>query len=254
MKTIEFISAQNVKIEYELANTGQRVAAALIDGIALLVLSIILNYTQLAFFSRADAGTLSVVNLVIRLPWVIYFPLVEYFTNGQSLGKYVLGIRVVSLDGDTPGFKEIFARWAFRGDFVLISLDGTAFLWLGFGILGAFYSFISEKNQRLSDVMAKTVVIKKNASKFYTLKNVLSIKNQENYEPTYPQVIQFTDEDMMLIKLSLNRLQKYKNDEVRDFVKELAHKSAELLNLPETPPKKVQFLKTLLQDYVVLTR
>jgi type III secretory pathway lipoprotein EscJ len=35
---------------------------------------------------------------------------------------------------------------------------------------------------------------------------------------------------------------------------DLAAKAAELLNLEEVPKKKLTFLKTLLQDYIVLTR
>jgi len=37
MKSIEFESAQNVKVEYELASVFQRAAAALIDLVAFIV-------------------------------------------------------------------------------------------------------------------------------------------------------------------------------------------------------------------------
>ena len=81
-----------------------------------------------------------------------------------------------------------------------------------------------------------------------------SIKNQENYTPEYPSVVRFTDEDMLLIKNSIQRVRKYPNPETKKFARELADESAKLIGLSETPNKRMKFLQTLLQDYVVLTR
>ena len=43
MKTIEFESAQNVKIEYELASVGVRAAAAMIDFLMFVIYFIIVG-------------------------------------------------------------------------------------------------------------------------------------------------------------------------------------------------------------------
>ena len=98
------------------------------------------------------------------------------------------------------------------------------------------------------------MVIKLKTAGQYSLKDVLSIKSQENYEPVYPKVIQFTDEDMLLIKTTIQRVRKYPNKATKNFAIDLANRSAELLGLEETPSKRMEFLKTLLQDYIVLTR
>ena len=63
-----------------------------------------------------------------------------------------------------------------------------------------------------------------------------------------------TDEDMILIKNAINRVKRYPNDAHKDLVRELAKRAADELNLDEVPKKKLTFLKTLLQDYIVLTR
>ena len=102
--------------------------------------------------------------------------------------------------------------------------------------------------------MANTVVIKNKSSVNYTLGDVLSIKSMENHTPTYPQVTRFTDEDMLLIKNTIQRVHQYPNPETKKFAVELADETARLLGLQETPPKRMEFLQTLLQDYVVLTR
>jgi hypothetical protein len=122
------------------------------------------------------------------------------------------------------------------------------------GLIGFIYASVSEKSQRMGDVMAGTIVIKDKSSVRYSLKDVLAIKNQENYTPEYPNVVRFTDEDMLLIKNTIQRVRKYPNPETKKFAIELANESARLIGLEKTPEKRLKFLQTLLQDYVVLTR
>ena len=131
MKTIEFVSAQNVKIEYELASVGQRAAAALIDFLTFVVYFIILGMV----FGRSivwttSPGTIEFLFLILlKTPFILYHPVVEYLTQGQSLGKYILGIRVVTLSGERPGLREVFTRWLFKGDFIWISADFLVLFW-----------------------------------------------------------------------------------------------------------------------------
>lgn len=256
MKSIEFISAQNVKIEYELASTAQRVGATFIDlvafGIYFMTLTGILGISN--FFLSEKGSDLFLGLLIIKIPFIFYNPLCEYLTNGQSLGKYIVGIRAVTTNGERLGLREVFTRWIFKGDFIWISLDYMILFWLGIGILGVFFSSISERNQRVGDLMAGTVVIKNKSSVSYHLSDVLGIKNQEAYTPTYPNVVKLTDEDMLLIKTTIQRVRKYPTDTVKDFARELADETARLIGLSETPNKRLEFLQTILQDYVVLTR
>lgn len=255
MNTIEFESAQHVKVEYELATTFQRTAAALIDLSTFIIYFVIVSMVMDLSSAFSDFGSeLFVTLLIIKLPWIFYNPFIEFITHGQSLGKYLLGIRVTALSGERPGLKEVFTRWLFKGDFLWISADLFVLLWLGFGLLGIIFSATAERRQRLGDVMANTVVIKNKSSVVYSLKDILSIKNQVNHIPTYIQVTRFTDEDMLLIKNTIQRVQRFPNEETKKFAIELADETAHLLGLEETPTKRMEFLQTLLQDYVVLTR
>jgi uncharacterized RDD family membrane protein YckC len=255
MKTIEFESAQHVKVEYELATTIQRASAALLDMLVFVVYFTIMSMILgLSRFNASFGTSLFVTLLIVKIPWIFYNPFIEFVTQGQSLGKYIVGIRVVKMNGERPGLKEVFTRWIFKGDFVWISADIFVLFWFGLGILGIIFSATAEKRQRMGDVMANTVVIKKKSSAVYTLKDILSIKSMENHEPTYPHVTRLTDEDMLLIKNTIQRVQKYPNAETKKFAIELADESARLIGLSETPEKRMEFLQTLLQDYVVLTR
>ena len=256
MKAIEFESAQNVKIEYEFASVAQRTAAAMIDFFAFAIYFLICGMAiGFSGFYEPDYGSFLFIQLLlIKIPWIFYNPTIEYLTQGQSLGKYILGIRVVTVSGERPGLREVFTRWIFKGDFLWISADFFLLFWFGIGILGIIYAGTSDRKQRMGDVMANTIVIKNKSSIRYTLKDVLSIKSQENYTPVYNDVVRFTDEDMLLIKNTIQRVRANPNPETKQFAIDLANKSAELMGLEETPKKRLQFLQTLLQDYVVLTR
>jgi uncharacterized RDD family membrane protein YckC len=255
MQTVEFESAQYVNVQFELASPIQRVAAFMIDFVT-FILYMFFMYLILGLSSLfAESNTyLFLTLLLIKLPWIFYHPLCEYLFNGQSLGKYILGIRVVKLDGERIGFREIFTRWVFKGDFIWISADYLFLFWFGFGILGFIFASTSKQNQRIGDLMAGVLIIKKKASVQYQLSDVLSIKSHDNYTPIYPNVIRFTDEDMLLIKTIVNRVQVYPNESTKQLAIDIANKTASLIGLDETPPKKLEFLKTVLQDYVVLTR
>ena len=224
MKTIDFTTAQHVKIEYEIASTLQRVVASIIDVFAFFLYFLIVGMAIDQSMFQSGIGTQKVVVLMLlRIPWLLYSHFIEYVTRG---------------------FSEYFTRWVFR----------VVDIWFGFGFLAVLFSSTSQRGQRLGDTMANTVLIRKNNTNSYSLKNVLSIKSKENHQPTYHQVTRFTDEDMILIKNTLQRLNHSPSEETKKFAIELAHETARQINLPETPEKKVQFLRTVLLDYVVLTR
>lgn len=255
MKTIEFDSAQHVKIEYELASGLQRLVAALIDFVAFtiyeLLVALIFDVTTIF----ADFGSqLFLFLLLLKLPWILYGPICEYFFEGKTLGKYALGIKVVTLSGERPGIKESCIRWLFKGDFLWITADFFVLFWFGLGFMGLFFLSVGKLNQRIGDIVAGTVLIKNRPTVSYKLADILSIQKNYEHEPTYPQVVRFTDEEMLLIKNTLQRVKKYPNDETKRFAIDLANKAAELIGLDESPSKRMEFLQTLLLDYVALTR
>ena len=59
---------------------------------------------------------------------------------------------------------------------------------------------------------------------------------------------------MILIKNALTRVKKYPNESHKQFIIDLSTKVAKELNLNDQPQKKLTFLNTVLQDYIVLTR
>lgn len=246
MKTVQFTTSQFVPIEYELASPGIRVLSSLIDLFFLVIFFALASYflSANAFDFDADSFSLFTVFL-IRLPWFLYSPIMEYLTNGRSLGKLILGIRVVKSNGEAAGLREYFTRWIFR----------IVDIWIGgFGFLAVIVASTTDKKQRIGDIMADTVVVKLKNSQRYELNYLLQLKNSENHQVTYPAVIRFSDEDLLLIKNSLIRYKKEPSENNKMLLLNLADETARLLNLTEIPAKKLEFLRVVLQDYIVLTR
>jgi uncharacterized RDD family membrane protein YckC len=246
MKTIQFTTSQFVPIEYELASPAIRVLASLLDLFFLVIYFALASYFMASNAFDFDTDSFTVFSVfLIRLPWFLYSPVMEYLTNGRSLGKLILGIRVVKSNGESAGLREYFTRWIFR----------VVDIWIGgFGFLAVIVASTGEKKQRIGDIMADTVVVKMRNSQRFDLSYLLQLKSSENHEVSYPNVTRFSDEDLLLIKNALIRYKKEASENNKQLVIDLANETAKQLELPETPPKKIEFLKTVLQDYIVLTR
>lgn len=197
MKTISIKTAQNVQITFELAALGQRISAYVIDLVILLIYFLLIQgivsnllFDRLRFTEEFDYR--QIIIFIISLPGIFYSPLTEYITKGQTLGKRILGIRVIKVNGDNASLNEYLIRWLFKGLAVfLLPLEAVTVL-------------VSKRSQRLADIMANTVVVKLQPTYDYTLHQVLKLNADKN-EIEYPEVEQFTDEDMMFIKKVIQR-------------------------------------------------
>lgn len=255
MAKINFTSAQHVEIEYEIASVLQRIMAYAIDTIILSVyLFIVSMAVQFDNFFTSFGTWLFFMLLLAKLPWILYQPVMEYLTGGQTIGKMALGIRVVRLNGERVGWREVMIRWLLRGDFLWISTSYFIFLIPFWNVFDAFIVALSNRQQRIGDSLAGTIVIKNKSSQYYQLKDVLKIKSNENYSPTYANVVYFTDEDMIYIKNCIQHRKRYKGPEIEALLEKLADETARLLGLQEVPKERLKFLETVLNDYVVLTR
>ncbi len=255
MSTVNFESSQYVSVEFSLASSGQRLLAAMIDmAVFFVYFLVIIAFLGESMIFRANSFSEIFWLFIVKLPWIFYNPICEYFMNGQTLGKYIVGVRIVTINGDRPKLKEVFTRWIFKGDFLWISANFLIFVWFGMGVVAIAVIGLTSNRQRLADVLSNTIAIKTKQRNFYTLKDVLTIKNSANHEIKYPQVVRFTDEDMMLIKNTIIRLRKYPTPETIKFGKELCAETTRLMGIEPIEKQRLEFLENVLQDYVVLTR
>lgn len=246
MKSIEITTSNNVVIQYELASVMQRFLAFFIDTIIVFIYYwIVMLFIKIFFINSWDWETAMILVYILAIPVTLFYHLTnEVFFGGQSIGKRLMKIKVVNLSGEPPSINNCFLRWTYRLIDVGFSL----------GSLAAIFISASEKSQRLGDVAANTVVISLNPSQTYSLKDILTIASKGSHEPTYSQVTMLTDDDMLLIKNAVDRYKMYPNEEHKKFILDLTANVMKRLNISESPKNKLDFLHTLLKDYIVLTR
>lgn len=251
MKHVDILTSNNVTIQYELASVGQRFVALLLDMLIVFLYAVIINWIITALFWRAFTSyddsfqMIEIVIYLLYMPVIMFYNLIsEIFFNGQTIGKRVMQIKVVKVSGEPPSIGDYFIRWSYRLIDIIISAGSVA----------AIFVSSSEKSQRLGDMAANTTVIRLNPNTKYSIRDILKISKTSNYEPVYSQVTQLSDEDMLLIKNAIDRVKKYPNEANKKFILKLVKTVADKLVIDEIPQNKIKFLRTLLKDYIVLTR
>lgn len=246
-KFIEINTTQNVTIEYELAKLRERGLAWLLDIAIVLVGYFVFFQLLRAILGdfMEETGWAMLVVLFPVLAYFLYNILFEIWNIGQTPGKMALSIKVVRLDGKDPEWSDVVLR-------AVMHLVDSLF---SFSVIGAMLIKTTGKSQRLGDMAANTTVIKIQASQYqFRLQDILSISTLENYKPVYPQVRRLSERDMIFIKNVLSRMQRYPNQAHEEVVEDLVTHLMPILEIRQRPLQRVDFLKTLLKDYIVLTR
>ena len=215
----------------------------MIDIVIIAAVHILLSFTSVFLF---DAGELlnTIISYFGLLAFFFYTLCMEIFNNGQTLGKVAAGIKVLKADGSEPSLSDFLIRVLFHMiDFLL-----------SFGVLGAIFITTSDKKQRLGDRAANTVVVKLNVVNMFNLKDILNISTLEDYDPVYPDIKNVKEGDMLVIKNALLRHRNNPSSNNTSMINKLALKMIKLLDLKDKPKNSAQFLKTLIKDYIVLTR
>ncbi len=244
-KTIEIRTTQNVTIEYELAGLRERALAWMLDtaiiviGYYLMVILIMLVFGMVGNWWGVFLGMLGF------LAYFLYNILFEILKRGQSPGKMALGIKIVRLDGKDPEWSDVTLR-------ALLQLVDAIF---SLGLIGGLLIKTTAKAQRLGDMAANTTAIKLQSSNYsFRLADILSISSLQNYTPVYPQVRNLSERDMIFVKNTLTRLSTYHNQAHEELMEDLVTRLMPLIGVEQRPLNRVEFLKTLLKDYIVLTR
>ncbi len=240
MSQIAINSSQNVNINFNIANIGERIAAFMIDMAIKSAYYIVIYLLFFRVFNlgivldKMDNWSAAAVMIVITFPIQIYTLVCESMMEGQTFGKKLLQIKVVKIDGYQASFGDYLIRWFFR----LIDM--------GIIFIGFFSMVISRNNQRLGGIASGTAVI--------SLKNKINISHtilenlKEDYVPTFPQVIALSDNDVRIIKENFLKAQKV-NDQV--IIRKLGDKIKQILKLEidKTRMTERQFIDTVIKDY-----
>jgi uncharacterized RDD family membrane protein YckC len=240
METVRVNTSQHVDIDYPVAGLGERVGARLIDGaLFLMVFFIFAMFSSLSGIFNANGITMIIIISVYGLGYVFYDLLCEILWNGQSVGKRLLKIKVISLDGAQPSMGQYFMRWVFR--IVDFSLTGS--------LCGLICVAVSDKKQRVGDMVAGTTLIKTVPRTRFN--HIAFHPPSEEYVPVFENVNLLTDRDIELIHEVLNTYYKTFN---ASLIYQMATKVSDLLSA--TKPEgmnELDFLKTVVMDYNQIT-
>ena len=240
MEFVKVNTSQHIDIDYPVAGLGERLGAYFID--LALFIAIFLVYLLIMAWTGLIAQS-EVFNLVMTVIYLVgygfYDLLCEVFMNGQSIGKRLLKIKVISLDGAQPSIGQYFIRWIFR----LVDIGLTS------GIAALVSVAITDNKQRIGDLVAGTTVIK--TSPYTKLQNVAFHPVNEDYVPTFESANLLSDRDIELIHEVLMTYYKTYNIQL---IYQMANKV--LQHIQAVVPQgmnELDFLNTVITDYNHIT-
>lgn len=246
MDTIQVNTSQHVTIDYPVAGLGERIAARLID----LGLFVVLYFLVLIVFAVTGlslglsegpyAITLTVLIILIVAGYVFYDLLFEIFMNGQSIGKRLMKIKVISLDGGQASMGQYLIRWLFRLVDFGLSMQVGALICIA----------VTDKKQRIGDIVAGTILIK-TVPRTRHEHIAFHPPAEQDYTPLFPNVHQLNDRNIELIHEVLATFYQTHNYQLIDAT---AARIAEILSigLPQGM-NGLTFLQTVVKDYNYIT-
>lgn len=245
MSELSISTTQNVVINFKAASVGERMLASLLDLLIKVAYIIVIGYVFFYLLGigdlldRVDMWSRMSIILFFFFPVVIYSVTLESIFEGQTIGKKLIKIKVVKIDGYQAGFGDYLIRWLFR--IIENNLMG--------GLIGLIAMLVSTKVQRMGDMAAGTAII--------TLKNNISIDHTileeigDAYVPIYPLVIKLSDNDMRIIKETFQIAEK-KGD--AETIGKLSKKVESVTGIKNQSGNEIDFIKTILKDYNFYTR
>lgn len=258
MPLIQIETPFNIDLEFEISEAYKRLFAYVIDFTILLLFFISMKYFYYGGFNLTGIESVrshvGLDILTISIPMLLYSLVCEVMMHGQTIGKRILHIRVISLDGGEPTLSQYTVRWMFKVfewpfffGYTFFSLQNIfAYVIItGFwGVVVLIFIAVSKKNQRLGDLAANTVVVN-TQSPFSVNDTVFMDINETNYVVTFPEVLKLSDRDINTIKNVVNLYHKEYNTQTCD---RLSLKVQEVLQI-HSNMYSINFLETLLADY-----
>ncbi|MEX1224304.1 MAG: RDD family protein, partial [Pirellulales bacterium] len=186
--TYQVVTPENIGFEYRIAGPFRRLPAYLFD---FLIRAVVIFVLTVAALIAGVAGWLSslgwATGLLIMVALVLVFVfsffyggLFEAYWNGQTPGKRLMGIRVVSVDGSPITGLQAVLRNLLR----FVDAFPLAPITLLFGLtdahyvlvmtyqVGLFSAMLSPRYQRVGDVVSGTLVIVEERAAVYGVARV----------------------------------------------------------------------------------
>jgi uncharacterized RDD family membrane protein YckC len=179
---IEIVTPENIAFHYLLAGPFRRLPAYLIDC-AICIIFLVAALVVVGLWSAWDGVGGLALGMWLVLAFVVswfYFGLFEALWNGQTPGKRLMGLRVLSVDGQPINAMQAVMRNVLRGVDAMPIVGPSAELGIPFYMVALVAMSASRRFQRLGDLACGTIVVVERRS---ALRGVAPIQ--------HPDVVQF---------------------------------------------------------------
>lgn len=158
----------DAEMELDLASPWQRIGARILDVLPFAAIGILAAILLPLMRDSHGGGATMLVTIIAVGAFIglLIYNLVIMSRDGQSIGKKILDIRVITEDGDNPGFVKycLVREFAYNVIFFLIGMISKTLgdlLTVIASIACLVMLFMESRNrQTLQDLLAKTLVIK----------------------------------------------------------------------------------------------
>jgi uncharacterized RDD family membrane protein YckC len=258
MAVIKVPTSFNIDVEFEIPEFYRRLISLLIDVL------IEFFYYKILIKIDEDYFNIDPIGFLVVLPILFYHLAFEITMNGQSVGKKIMGIKVVDENGGRASISQFIIRWLLRVSdvwvvsLVLLLASGSVFgrdLESTLIIIGAF-AFLttdivlvvsSKKGQRIGDMLAHTILIRTNART--SIEETVFQEVADTYIPSFPQIMQLSDKDINAIKSILETARKKGDFNMAATASEKIKAHLKI----DTAMSPFDFLEVLLKDYNYLS-
>jgi len=144
------LTPEKVIVSYRLAGVGSRIMAHFLDLIlfGMITYAIMIGVGMLSLVV-GESLVMVLASLITAFGFFLYFIIQEGVWQGQTLGKRVFNLRVMSADGTPVTMAGAIYRNLLR----------PADIFPGFYLVGIVSIFTNERSQRVGDLAAGTVVV-----------------------------------------------------------------------------------------------
>jgi uncharacterized RDD family membrane protein YckC len=243
LNTLTVDTPFNITLDFELAPFHTRLFAWIFDFVVqclyvYFVLRFLGSTLEHAVGYEADNFNL-LIPFIVFTPVLFYHLLNEVFLGGQSIGKKVFNLRVISLDGNPPTLSQYLIRWFLR------TVDMSLTSYIG----GILCVALTKHAQRIGDKAAGTTVVTQKLP-YNVSDTIFKHINADVYKVSYPSVMRLSDRDINTINTIL--LQHNKNN-MSQYLESVAQKIIGVLDITTNQDSK-SFLETLMEDYNYLSQ
>ena len=207
-----------------------RIISWIVDIFILIIWA--LGFWGIFYISNIKPTTVIFV-IGLLFPIFFYHFLFELLNCGQTPGKMLTKIKVISCDGAEPSFGMYVIRWIFR--IVEITL-----FW---GSLAIISILVTKNSQRIGDLLAKTTVISLRIDESERL--LLSeLDFHDDYKVTYHDVLlKLSDKDIRIIQSIIN------DEKTKGIYLDKLTAKLKSLTGYSYDGKNIVFLKKVISDY-----